>query len=173
MSNQFTISMVFDCDEDWNSMQDEPCGKFCDRCSNRVHDVSSMTPQEARAFFEQQLPKDVCIRLRANAQGHVELSDPRSPWKGGLFVDWLIHKKAALKAASLAGTTILALASNQEHHDTTQYDLTLPEDTSSITVSFDPTPAPSPPPTPKIDVKNLGIKGALGRPYWTSSNSQR
>jgi hypothetical protein len=64
------------CHEDWDAMQPRERGRFCDRCSKDVHDLSSMTEDEARAFLREKAGTRICVNYRHHDDGRIQFRAP-------------------------------------------------------------------------------------------------
>ncbi|HEX7667308.1 MAG TPA: hypothetical protein VF407_22405 [Polyangiaceae bacterium] len=45
--------------------------RFCDACKKHVHDLSSMTPPEARALLDAPSAEGLCVRYLYDAEGNI------------------------------------------------------------------------------------------------------
>ena len=64
------------CHEDWDAMDPRERGKFCQRCSKDVHDISSMTEDEAHAFLRERAGTRVCVNYRHDDDGRIHFRAP-------------------------------------------------------------------------------------------------
>ncbi len=64
------------CHERWDTMDPEAQGRFCQRCSKSVHDVSSMSEDEAHAFLRERAGTKICVRYAHDAAGNVRFRRP-------------------------------------------------------------------------------------------------
>ena len=62
------------CREDWNGMMKEQQGRFCLSCDKSVHDLSSMTQEEAFSFLE--TTPSPCVRYTIGEDGQVRFRSP-------------------------------------------------------------------------------------------------
>jgi hypothetical protein len=82
------------CHEDWDAMDPRERGRFCQRCSKDVHDLSSMTEDEAREFLRERAGTRVCVNYRYHDDGRIQFRAPT--------------RVAALAATAAAVTTLAA-----------------------------------------------------------------
>lgn len=59
------------CSEAFGSMKGDDATRFCDACGKHVHDLSSRTEAEARAFLAEARGTRVCIRYAKDARGSI------------------------------------------------------------------------------------------------------
>lgn len=59
------------CHEDWDAMSPEAQGRFCGKCTKRVHDLSSMTEDEAQALLRARAGGRICVRYEHEADGRI------------------------------------------------------------------------------------------------------
>ena len=59
------------CSADWSTMTREGQKRFCDACKKHVHDLSAMTPAEARAVLDAPRAKELCVRYLYDDQGNI------------------------------------------------------------------------------------------------------
>lgn len=65
------------CDEDWGGMRRDPgARRFCDQCSKHVHDLTSMTEDEARDVLAQAGGERICVRYRVDGSGALRFREP-------------------------------------------------------------------------------------------------
>lgn len=94
--DSFTIPVA--CPVSWDSMHGDHRTRFCDKCSQNVHDVSELTAAEAVELVTgcDAIP---CLRLFRRADGRVMTADCMTrrerAWK------WL-HRRSSLAAALFA-----------------------------------------------------------------------
>ena len=86
------------CHEDWDAMDPRERGRFCQRCSKDVYDLSAMTEDEAQAFLRERAGTRVCVNYRHDDGGRIQFR-PRTA--------------AALAATAIAATAIAACAPHE------------------------------------------------------------
>ncbi|MCX4244279.1 hypothetical protein [Paraliomyxa miuraensis] len=64
------------CHADWDAMRPEDRGKFCLQCQTKVHDLSAMTRDEARAFLRGNVGNDVCVSFEHHEDGALVFRQP-------------------------------------------------------------------------------------------------
>ena len=122
------------CHEDWDAMQPRERGRFCDRCSKDVHDLSSMTEDEARAFLRERAGTRVCVNYRHHEDGRIQFRAP--------------SRVAAAAAAALAASALAAACTPHDPPRTPSPGLTqtmgepMPVEGGTIQVPPEPPPAP-------------------------------
>lgn len=62
-SNQAKIVLTNPCSENWDSMQVDPVGRFCQSCQKSVIDFSSKSDDEIKAFLKDKKGKKLCGRF--------------------------------------------------------------------------------------------------------------
>ena len=80
--NREQIHIANPCTEDFDSMEGEGFRRFCDKCEKHVHDLSDLTPTEARALLDQNKKSELCVVYRFDSSGKIkfrEKSYPRAP----------------------------------------------------------------------------------------------
>ncbi len=85
------VSFPRPCDEEWEKMTPEGCGRACARCDKVVHDLSQYAFGEAEALLR--ADPEACVRARIGADGAVEL---KPGWSGGA-------RRMVVAAAATAG----------------------------------------------------------------------
>ncbi len=60
------------CHEDWDAMEPRERGRFCASCKKDVHDLSSMTEDEARAFLRERAGTRLCVNYRHDTAGRIQ-----------------------------------------------------------------------------------------------------
>ncbi len=65
----FTIHIPEPCHEDWNAMQPDAKGKFCNSCNKSVHDFSDKTDMEIRTILMEYKDQKVCGRFKKTQIG--------------------------------------------------------------------------------------------------------
>jgi hypothetical protein len=61
--NQAKIVLTNPCSENWNSMQVDAIGRFCQSCQKSVIDFSSKTDDEIKAFLQDKKGEELCGRF--------------------------------------------------------------------------------------------------------------
>lgn len=61
--NQAKIVLTNPCSENWNSMQVDPVGRFCQSCQKSVIDFSLKTDDEIKAFLQDKKGEKLCGRF--------------------------------------------------------------------------------------------------------------
>ncbi len=75
------------CHEDWDAMDPDARGRFCQVCVKPVHDLSGMSEPEARDVLAQAAGSRICVRYAHDTQGRIRFREPpaprtcRSPWR--------------------------------------------------------------------------------------------
>lgn len=59
------------CHEDWDAMDPEASGKFCNSCSKSVHDLTDLTEDEAKAVLAQHVGRRLCVRYNVDNAGTI------------------------------------------------------------------------------------------------------
>lgn len=59
------------CAQSWSTMTKEGQRRFCDACKKHVHDLSSMTPPEARALLDAPSAEGLCVRYLYDQAGNI------------------------------------------------------------------------------------------------------
>ncbi len=114
------------CDAAWDEMHDHGHHRFCDHCTTDVHDLSSLTQDEAMALLEARKDEHLCVRY-AHHEGEVFFKDSTSPvWR---LSRQLEGAKALLAAAALV-VPLLAAGCESETSNTDSN----PEAVSPITI---------------------------------------
>jgi hypothetical protein len=72
------LPIVAPCHEDWNAMDADDRGRFCQRCVKPVHDISAMSESEAQAFVRAHAGTSVCVRYRRDPQGRIRFRATRA-----------------------------------------------------------------------------------------------
>ena len=74
------INIPEPCTADWDEMHDRGDSRFCDHCTKDVHDLSSMTHDDAMTLLERR-SEHLCVRY-AHIDGEVLFKDSTSPaWR--------------------------------------------------------------------------------------------
>lgn len=92
------------CNEDWEGMTPEQRGRFCAACQKKVHDLSAMTEDDAKALLASD--DDICVSYLSDTQGTVRFKPAQIVPANRLF------RRASV--ASAAGLS-LALAACAPH----------------------------------------------------------
>lgn len=126
------------CHEDWEAMDVAEQGRFCQKCTKPVHDLSSMTEPEARSLLRARAGGRICVRYEHDDAGKIRFRAP-----------------ADLARAALVGVALAACAP----HESPRTDVRATQSMDVIT----PTPAPvavtpiAAPPEPEV----RAVKGEL------------
>lgn len=92
------------CNEDWEGMSPEQRGRFCAACQKKVHDLSAMTEDDAKALLT--TDEDICVSYLSDSRGTVQFQRPQ------IVPANRLRRRASV--ASAAGLT-LALAACAPH----------------------------------------------------------
>lgn len=65
------INIETPCGQDWQSMKPGDRKRFCGECKKHVHDLSSMTQNEAREVLQSRPTEGLCVRYLYDANGDV------------------------------------------------------------------------------------------------------
>lgn len=57
------------CQADWETMTEQGATRFCNQCSEHVHDLSQMTRDEARRLLDR--PSPPCVRYSTDDRGQI------------------------------------------------------------------------------------------------------
>ncbi len=68
------VSLPAPCRENWDAMAPRGCNRLCAACDTLVHDLSSLTVDEADAILDSGEP--VCVRARIGRDGTIETAPP-------------------------------------------------------------------------------------------------
>lgn len=91
------------CEADWDSMTPEGRRRFCDICRKHVHDLSSMTGDEARTLLASSKTERLCVRYIHDSAGHVLFTDSeRRAWKRELNAEFLVPASRLVKTKRVA-----------------------------------------------------------------------
>lgn len=63
------IPIASPCGADWRTMSPSDTKRFCATCKKHVHDLSSMTKDEARALLASKPTEGLCVRYLYDARG--------------------------------------------------------------------------------------------------------
>jgi hypothetical protein len=77
------------CHEDWDAMDPTERGRFCQKCTKEVHDLSSMDEAQARALLRARAGARICVRYEHDDEGR-------------------IHFRSSLARTALAGVALAA-----------------------------------------------------------------
>jgi hypothetical protein len=69
------LAVTTPCGADWNAMKKEGTKRFCADCKKHVHDLSSMTRDDARALLASKATEGLCVRYLYDADGRVAFQD--------------------------------------------------------------------------------------------------
>jgi hypothetical protein len=59
------------CHEDWDAMEPRERGRFCAHCRKDVHDLSSMTEDDARELLRARAGTRLCVNYRHDGHGRI------------------------------------------------------------------------------------------------------
>ncbi|MGH7283734.1 MAG: hypothetical protein ACRELY_19585 [Polyangiaceae bacterium] len=59
------------CSATWSTMTRDGQKRFCDACKKHVHDLSAMTPENARAVLDAPRARDLCVRYLYDDEGNI------------------------------------------------------------------------------------------------------
>ena len=125
----------YECDKSWDDMKGGDRRRHCDSCDKKVHHISGMTAEEARAFLEEH-DYEVCVDFFRDEDGHTVFREAAKKLRlQNDGIKQLLASAAALIPLALAGAFI----------DTN----TSPQPVASLTAPATPPPvvepsAPSP-----------------------------
>lgn len=172
------------CHADWDAMRPEQRGKFCFDCQKSVHDLSSMTEDEAREFLRANACNDICISFEHDEDGalHFQPAPPRPAPQPTSLVPLSRLRRPRKIAAAVAGVGVAAaLAACAPHgegpavrHETESsvfhnQTVVIPHGEAGEATPVPPPTAvvdePCDPPTPATSPVRKGkIKGKIKRP---------
>jgi hypothetical protein len=66
----FTLSIKSPCTQQWSTMDQSDCGRFCSQCQKNVIDFTTMSDAQIIAFLEKN-KTGICGRLHASQQGRI------------------------------------------------------------------------------------------------------
>lgn len=66
------------CHESWDAMDPDARGRFCQRCSKPVHDISAMHEADAHEFIRAHAGTQVCVRYRRDPEGRIRFHGARA-----------------------------------------------------------------------------------------------
>jgi hypothetical protein len=101
------IPIASPCGADWRTMKPSDTKRFCEACKKHVHDLSAMTPAEARALLASPPTEGLCVRYLHDAHGDVVFRD--APLPSAMLVR---AKRIAQAAAWVALPAALAACSS-------------------------------------------------------------
>lgn len=160
-------------------MRPEQRGKFCFECRKKVHDLSSMTEQEASDFLRANANNDVCVSFEHDLEGTLHFQPTPRP-AALVPLSRLRHPRKV--AAAVAGVGMAAaLAACAPHGDGTVRSYEAESSVFQTQTEVIPhgeageaTPVPTPPPTvidepcdpptPVTQTKRPIRKGRIKRP---------
>jgi hypothetical protein len=64
------------CHERWDAMEPAAQGRFCQRCTTAVHDVSGLTEPETAALLAANAGRSICVRYAHDAAGNIRHRRP-------------------------------------------------------------------------------------------------
>ena len=59
------------CSANWSTMTRDGQKRFCDACKKHVHDLSAMSPAEARGVLDAPRARDLCVRYLYDDEGNI------------------------------------------------------------------------------------------------------
>lgn len=160
-------------------MRPEQRGKFCFECRKKVHDLSSMTEQEARDFLQANASNDICISYEHEQDGTLHFQPTPRP---APLVPLSRLRRPRNVAAAVAGVGMAAaLAACAPHGNQTvrshEVESTVFQTQTEIIPhgeAGEATPVPVPPltvvdepcdpPTPVTETKRPRRRGKIKRP---------
>jgi hypothetical protein len=126
------------CHEDWDAMTPRERGRFCDRCSKDVHDLSGMTEDEAREFLRERAGTRICVNYRHHGDGRIQFRAP--------------SRVATATATVIAATALAACTPHDVPRKAAstdvQHTMGEPMPVEGGTVQVPPELPPPPPPAP-------------------------
>lgn len=125
-----TIQVEKPCPEDWEAMEGNDQRRFCQGCGCYVHNLTSMTAEEAEATVSQ--PGRVCIRMKLHAQKGIRVRDgwiPRLLAIGALAAGAVGCAEPAPKEIDLTGSVA---PSAMESNNVVMGDVEPPKETTSM-----------------------------------------
>lgn len=88
------------CSEDWSKMKPNDIGKFCDKCSKSVYDLSYKTETEIEKLISEKQNEHICCRIKKS------MVEPE-PFKFRI-PDYLIHLRPSPIKTTIIGLLLLA-----------------------------------------------------------------
>lgn len=104
------------CHADWDAMRPEERGKFCFECNKKVHDLSSMTKDEARGLLRRAACEDLCISFEHEEDGSLVFLAPAPKPAPLVPLSRLRRPRTATAAVAGVGMAV-ALAACTPHGD--------------------------------------------------------
>ena len=101
------------CDEDWGGMRRDPgARRFCDQCSKHVHDLTSMTEDEARAVLAGAGSERICVRYRVDGRGTLRFRQAarKTQAESAVVPVAALRRRAAAPSRVAAPAAVLAVA---------------------------------------------------------------
>lgn len=141
------------CHADWDAMRPEERGKFCFECRKTVHDLSSMTEDEAKAFLRRSACNDICISFEHDEEGNLVFEAP-APRPAPVVPISRLRRPRKVAAAVASVGVAAALAACAPHGDgpTLRQDETIVFQSRTVIIphgdASEATPVPTPEPTP-------------------------
>lgn len=131
------LRIVEPCSADWEQMDGDGATRFCRLCKKDVHDLSSMTEADARAFLS--AGDQPCIRYRHDARGDVVFTDRPG----------LLPRLAAAAALTLAGLASSGCLMGKRACPVTPEEQAAARAAQAEPTDAEPAPAPVAQPAPK------------------------
>ncbi len=97
------------CSADWDAMDGDAKRRFCGDCKLHVHDISSMTSDEAVDFLKAQSGR-TCVRFYQRADGRVLTQDCPVGWAKLRATAQATRRRAVVLATSLFGAMAFGLS---------------------------------------------------------------
>lgn len=104
------------CHADWDAMRPEDRGRYCFECRKKVHDLSSMTEDEAEQFLARTACEDVCISYEHDDEGTLVFRTP-APRPAPLVPLARLRRPRSVAAAVAGMGMAAALAACAPHGD--------------------------------------------------------
>ncbi|MCH9682100.1 MAG: hypothetical protein K0V04_11750 [Deltaproteobacteria bacterium] len=64
------------CHEDWDAMDPDARGRFCQVCVKPVHDLSAMSEPQAQQLLSKAAGTRICVRYRHDSEGEIRFRQP-------------------------------------------------------------------------------------------------
>lgn len=66
-----SLRLKFACSEDWDAFAGEAGVRRCETCKTAVHDLSTLTRNQATALFRRPPASGLCVRYQHDAMGRI------------------------------------------------------------------------------------------------------
>jgi hypothetical protein len=126
------IPIASPCGQDWRTMKPSDTARFCDSCKKHVHDLSAMTPADARSLLSSPPTEGLCVRYLYDARGDIVFRG--APVPAGMLV-----RAKRFAAAAVAVSLPMALAACSGSIDETPGPMMM----GAVACPMPPPPAPS------------------------------